>query len=57
MAHGDPRMALLISTHPSARERIDYLARAGIERLPIPTASAEARTVRFNRLLRTVLVK
>jgi len=57
MAHGDPRMALLISTHPSAKERMDYLARAGIERLPIPAASAEARTVRFNRLLRTVLVK
>jgi predicted Zn-dependent protease len=57
MSHGDPRMALLTSTHPSAKERIDYLVRAGIERLPIPTASAQARTARFNRSVRAVLVK
>jgi hypothetical protein len=57
LAHGDPRMALLTSTHPSAKERIDYLVRAGIERLPIPTASAQARTARLNRSVRAVLVK
>ncbi len=57
MSHGDPRMALLTSTHPSAKERIDYLVRAGIEKLPIPSASAQARNARFNRAVRTVLAK
>jgi predicted Zn-dependent protease len=49
MAHGDSRMSLLTSTHPSARERIDYLVRAGIERLPISAESRQARNARFTR--------
>ncbi len=51
----DPRVALFASTHPPARERMDYLARAGIERLPVPAASPPARGMRFAGVVRTGL--
>jgi len=57
IGHRDPRMALLIATHPPAKERIDYLVRAGIEKLPIPAASAQARNARFARAVQSVLAR
>ncbi len=53
----DPRVALLAATHPPARERIDHLARAGIERLPMPVASAQARQARFAGVVRAALAR
>lgn len=51
----DPRMVLLAATHPPARERIDDLVRAGIEKLPLPPpAAAQARASRFSRAMRAV---
>ncbi len=49
LGHSDGRMALLTSTHPSARERMDYLVRAGIERLPLPGVPTPGRAARFTR--------
>ncbi len=51
----DPRVVLFASTHPPARERMDALARAGIERLPLPAASAPARGTRFAGVVRAAL--
>ncbi|MEY4710885.1 MAG: hypothetical protein RIS88_335 [Pseudomonadota bacterium] len=51
----DPRVTLLASTHPPPRERMDHLVRAGIEKLPMPTASPQARHARFNRVVRAAL--
>ena len=51
----DPRVALMASTHPSARERMDSLARAGIERLPVPAVSSPVRQARFARTVRAAL--
>jgi predicted Zn-dependent protease len=50
----DPRVALLASTHPPAKERIDHLVRSGIDRLPIPTAGVQARQARHVRMTRAV---
>ncbi len=50
----DPRVALLASTHPPAKERIDHLVRSGIDRLPIPTAGVQARHARHVRMTRAV---
>jgi Zn-dependent protease with chaperone function len=55
LGSSEPRVALLASTHPPARERMDYLARAGIERLPIPSASPQARDARFAQVVRAAL--
>lgn len=48
----DSRMTLLVSTHPSARERIDYLIAAGVERLPIPRRNVAPSQSRFNKYVR-----
>lgn len=56
LASNDPRVSLLASTHPTARERIDDLVRAGIERLSVPAPAAmQARKARFERLVRAAL--
>lgn len=57
IGHHDPRLALLRATHPSAKERIDYLVRAGIEKLPIPVADTQARNARFARALQWALTR
>ncbi len=49
---GDSRMALHHATHPSPKERIDHLVRAGIDRLALPQASAQVRQARFARVVR-----
>lgn len=51
----DPRVALLASTHPPARERMDHLVRVGIDKLAVPTAIPQARQARFNRFVRAAL--
>lgn len=53
----DPRVSLLASTHPSARERMDYLIAAGVERLPIPRRNAALSQTRFNKFVRSVVKK
>lgn len=51
----DPRVELLMSTHPSAADRLDMLLQAGIDQLPRPAPEAMVqRSARFKQFLATL---
>jgi predicted Zn-dependent protease len=50
----DPRAELLMSTHPSAADRLDMLLQSGIDQLPRPSPDAVVqRSARFKQFLST----